>query len=163
MDKKQAVIIVSLLVLIVCTGVLASQAQSRFYVHTNEFTPTLINDSNSSEDSYFTTAKLTRSEENERYCQALKEIINDKSQSESAMKTASDQYAQHTIVINNELKIEEQLKADGFSDSICYIQDDTAKVIIQSKEKLDDEATKKVQQVVLNIAKIRDIVITNRE
>ncbi|MHC1682566.1 MAG: SpoIIIAH-like family protein [Clostridiaceae bacterium] len=173
MNKKQAVIIVSLLVLIVCAGVLATKVQSPLYLPTEDTTAKITDDNTTGSDaavdnqsdsnaSYFTEAKLSRNTQTDLTISNLKEMLNDKSLNSDSKKDVTDKLATLTLNANNQTKIEEELKLKGFKEVVCFIENSKAKVIVQSEEKLTEEQNKKIQSVVLNISQIRDVEITNQ-
>ena len=57
MNRKQAFIIATLLVLIVCAGILATKVNNPLYTDANELTQT---SSNTTKGDFFTESKLTR-------------------------------------------------------------------------------------------------------
>lgn len=163
MNKKQAVIIVSLLVLIVCAGVLATKVQSPLYLQT-ENTAATVDDAVKTVDgsAYFEEAKLTRNAENDMTIENYKVMISNKNLSDENKKNYNEKLSALVMNANNQVKIEEELKLKGFKEVICLIDNSKAKVVIQSEEKINDEESRKIQMVVLNISQIRDIEITNR-
>lgn len=169
MNKKQAVIIVSLLVLIVCAGVLATKVQSPLYLPTEDTTAKIDadqpanNDENvDSKESSFTEAKLSRNTQSDLTISNLKDMLNDKNLDGAGKKDVTDKLTALTINANNQTKIEEELKLKGFKDVVCFIENNKAKVVVESDEKLTEEQNKKIQSVVLNISQIRDVEITNQ-
>lgn len=169
MNKKQAVIIVSLLVLIVCAGVLATKVQSPLYLPTEDTTAQTTDNKNSTSDTnvdsksnYFTEAKLSRNTKSDIAISNLKEMLNDKTLNDESKKEVTDKLTTLTINANNQTKVEEELKLKGFKDVVCFIENNKAKIVVQSDEKLTEEQNKKIQSVILNISQIRDVEITNQ-
>ena len=58
-----------------------------------------------------------------------------------------------------ESRIEEQLQLGGLGDIFCYLDGNTAKVIVNSKTKLNENQTKEINSVVMEVANIRDVTI----
>lgn len=164
MNKKQAVIIASLLVLIVCAGVLATKVQSPLYLKT-ENTAATVDDRAETEDGseYFEEAKLTRNAENDMTIENYKVMISNKNLSDESKKNYNEKLSALVMNANNQVKIEEELKLKGFKGVLCFIDNNKAKVVIKSEEKINDEESRKIQMVVLNISQIRDIEITNKQ
>lgn len=168
MNKKQAVIIVSLLVLIICAGVLATNLNTSLYVNNQDSdigkdTISTNNSKTVKKSNYFAEAKLTRNASHDKTLETLKTIINDKNAPAENKKTASQKYTNIAVDGHNEIKIEEALKGNGFKDALCLIENGKAKVYVEANAKLNDEQCRKIQQVVLNISKIRDIDIKTKQ
>ncbi|EET88441.1 stage III sporulation protein AH [Clostridium carboxidivorans P7] len=95
MNKKQAVIIVALLALIVCAGVLATKLNNPLYVNGGDNSSgksTVSLNNNSSKDNkseFFEEAKITRDNKNAQTLQTLKTFIDDKNVSKDKKEDAS--------------------------------------------------------------------------
>jgi stage III sporulation protein AH len=169
MNKKQAVIIGTLLVLIVCAGVLATKLNSPLYVNggdsgkTNSTISFNSNDNKSSQSQFFDETKLTRDQKNATTLQTLKTLIDDKNVSKENRDEAAKQYTQLAMNTNYESKIEATLKGKGYQDVICSIEDNKARVIVKGKDKLTDKDTREIKNVVLGIAKIQEVEITTKQ
>lgn len=164
MNKKQGVIIVTLLVLIVCAGVLATKVNSPLVGLDDNIdgqsTISFNNDEKQkSNDEYFQETKLDRDQQDNETMQTLKQIIDDENILEEDKKTAVEKYTELTIASDNEQRIESILKGKGFEDVICFITDGKARVIIKSSEKLTDKQTRVIQDVVMSVAKLKDVEI----
>lgn len=162
MNKKQGIIIVSLLVLIVLAGVMATKLNSgnELYVG-NESGKSTISSNLSEKNSkteYFAEAKTSRDQANATSIQNYKNMIDDKNVSDASRKEAEKKYLELTDNCKNEQKIEMELKGKGYDDSICSIQGDTAKIILRTKELTDDQR-REIKDVVMNVAKISRVTI----
>lgn len=171
MNKKQAVIIVALLALIVCAGVFATKVNSPLYVNgednnsTGKSTVSFNNTdktSSSSKSQFFDEAKLSRDQKNSQTLQTLKSLIDDKNVTKENKDDASKKYTQLAMNINYESKIETTLKSKGYEDVVCSIEDNKATIIVKSKDKLTDKETREIKSVVVEIAKIQDIEIETK-
>lgn len=170
MNKKQAVIIGTLLVLIVCAGVLATKLNSPLYVNgadsgkTNSTISFNNSEKQNSQSKFFDETKLTRDQKNATTLQTLKTLIDDKNVSKENKDEAAKQYTQLAMNTNYESKIETTLKAKGYEDVICSIEDNNkARVIVKGKDKLTDKDTREIKNVVLGIAKIQEVEITTKQ
>lgn len=172
MNKKQAVIIVTLSVLIVCAGVLAMKVNGPLYVNDNDTgggKSTISfnnNEKSTTKSDYFAETKLTREQKSDQTLQQLKSIIDDKNVSKESKDNASKKYTEITIAADNEAKIESILKGKGFNDVVCFIQDDKARIIVKStdeSEKLNDKETRQIKDVVMSVAKIENVEIELRQ
>ena len=80
MNKKQGIIIVSLLVLIVIAGVLATRVQGPLYFPTDETASSEdVEKSSETGDEYFSQAKLNKTSQSEDTLKKLRTIIEDES------------------------------------------------------------------------------------
>ena len=140
MNKKQGIIIVSLLVLIVIAGVLATRVQGPLYFPTDETASSEdVEKSSESSDEYFSQAKLNKVSQSEDTLKNLRTIIEDESLPEDSRREAKDQYVSVNLNAQNETKIEEDLKGKGFEDAVVTIGNDKASVIVKSDKELTDE------------------------
>lgn len=169
MNKKQAVIIGTLLVLIVCAGVLATKLNSPLYVNgadsgkTNSTVSFNSSEKKNSQSQFFDETKLTRDQKNASTLQTLKTLIDDKNVSKENRDEAAKQYTQLAMNTNYESKIETTLKGKGYDDVICSIEDNKARVIVKGKDKLTDKDTREIKNVVMGIAKIQEVEIETKK
>lgn len=169
MNKKQAFIIATLLVLIVCAGILATKVNSPLYVNGNDLggqksTFSLNNNkTSSSATDFFVEQKSNREHANATTTANLKALIDDQNASKEQRDAASKKYMTVTMAFQNEQKIEASLKAKSFEEAVCTINDDKVSVIVKSKEKLTDKQVKQIQDVVMSITKIKDVEIDYRQ
>lgn len=174
MNKKQGVIIVTLLALIVCTGVLATKLNSPLYVNgvdegstisfnnTSKNTKKTENKENTKSD-FFAETKLTRDQKSAQTLQTLKSIIDDKNVPKENKEEATAKYTKLAMDSSYESKIESVLKSKGFDDVICSIEKDKARIIIKGKEKLTDKETRDIKNVVVSISNIQEVEIETKE
>jgi stage III sporulation protein AH len=166
MNKKQAVIIMTLLALIVCAGVLATKLNSPLYVNgssaakatTNSFN-TSVNQTTKATTDYFADTKLSRDQKDAQTLQTLKALVDDKNVSTQNRNDAAEKYTKIAMDSNYEDKIESTLKSKGFDSAVCSIEDTTARVIVKSTAALTDKQTRDIKNVVVGIAKINDVEI----
>ncbi|CDM68616.1 putative stage III sporulation protein [Clostridium bornimense] len=164
MNKKQGIIIVSLLVLIVIAGVLATRVQGPLYFPTDETASSEdVEKSSESGDEYFSQAKLNKTSQSEDTLKNLRTIIEDESLPEDSRREAKDQYVSVNLNAQNETKIEEDLKGKGFEDAVVTIGNDKASVIVKSDKELTDEQTRMIQKSIITIANIKDFEITYKQ
>ncbi|HHV32113.1 SpoIIIAH-like family protein [Caproiciproducens sp. LBM24188] len=87
-----------------------------------------------SADTYFTQAQLSRKQVRDSAVDMVEKIINDSNTGEAAKKEAVDKaaaIAQNSIQENN---IETLIKAKGFSDCLVFIQNGECSVVVKSKD-----------------------------
>lgn len=164
MNKKQGIIIVSLLVLIVLAGVMATKLNSGNDVFvagddsgksTNSFN---FIQKSSSKVEYFAEAKLSREHSNATAIQNYKNMMDDKNVTAESRKEAENQYLELTKNCKNEEKIEIDLKGKGFDDSLCSIEGDNAKIVIRAKE-ISEDQRREIKDLVMNVTKINKVNI----
>lgn len=169
MNKKQAVIITTLLALIVCMGLLATWLNNPLYVQEGGDKPAISfkNVGNKKKEvetgNYFAEAKLVRDNKHNSTLQNFKSIMEDKNISQEQRDKTADKYASLALAVSQENKIELTLQAKGYEDAVCLIGDNKVNVIVKSKEKLTDKQSKEIQSVVVNECKIKDVEIHTKE
>ena len=169
MNKKQAVIIGTLLALIVCAGVLATKLNNPLYVNgtdsgSKQSTVSFNNnDKKNNKSQFFDETKLTREQKSAETLQTLKTLIDDKNVSKENRDDAAKKYTDLAMNTNYESKIEATLKSKGYEDAICSIEDNKARVIVKGKDKLTDKDTREIKNVVMGISKIQEVEITTKQ
>jgi stage III sporulation protein AH len=168
MNKKQAVIIVALLALIVCAGVLATKLNNPLYVNggdngSGKSTVSFnSNDTKNNKSEFFEEAKLTRDHKNAETLQTLKTFIDDKNATKENVADASKKYTELAMNTNYESKIETTLKSKGYEDVICSIENNKVRLVVKIKDKLTDKDTRDMKNVVMQIAKIQEVEIETK-
>lgn len=176
MNKKQAVIIVTLLALIVCVGVVATKLNSpinyvngvdngsgksavSFNSSDNKSSQDKSTQAKSEQSQFFEEARLTRDQKNSETLQTLKSLIDDKNVSDQNRADAEKRYTALAMNTNYELKIENVLKSKGYEDVICSIEDNKARIIVKDKNKLGDKDARQIKDVVMSISNIQEVEI----
>ncbi|MFU0823806.1 SpoIIIAH-like family protein [Clostridium sp.] len=170
MNKKQGVIIVVLLALIVCAGVLATKLNADLdYVAGNDITngkdAISLNDSskNTSSSNYFEESQIIRDNDAAQALQNLKALIDDEHTSKEDRAELSKKYTNLALATTNQSQIETILKSKGYEDVLCYVQDNKVTVIVKSSKKLSESQQKQIQDVVMDVTQIRDVEIQLKE
>ncbi|AAK80045.1 stage III sporulation protein AH [Clostridium acetobutylicum] len=172
MNKKQAVIIVTLMVLIVCAGVLATRVRSPLYVNDTDFdsdtntnkSTVSTNDnskkSSSTKTDVFAQGRLEREQKDQREIQTLKNIIDDKNVSNDTKSSAQQKMMTLTDEDSKCNKVETMLKSKGFKDALCSITDSKVTVTVKcDSDKLTDNQLRDIKEVVTDVTKIRNIEV----
>lgn len=167
MNKKQGIIIVTLLALIVCVGILATKTNSTPYVSEDDSGlgksafSLKSNDTSKKTAStdFFTQARLSKVQESTKALQDLKTVMDNKNIAEVDRKNAANKYTVISTAGYYENKIETALKSSGFEDVICQVEEDGVRVIVKSKDKLTDKQTKEIKNTVLSISKSNQVTI----
>jgi stage III sporulation protein AH len=167
MNKKQSGIIVTLVVLIVFAGYLATKVNGPLYVNDGDFgkekSAISLKESKTS-STYFAEAKLSRDQENSRTLQTIKALIDDVNVPKEQKATAADQYLSISMATQNETDIELALKAQGFNEALCSIVDDKVQIIVKStKKELSKEELSKIQDAVMSKTKLEKIEVQVKE
>lgn len=169
MNKKQSGIIVTLVVLIVFAGYLATKVNGPLYVNDTNFNDeqsaiSLKQTKSTSTSTFFAEGKLSRDQETARTLQTIKSLMDDANTPKDQKATAADQYLSISIAAQNEADIELSLKAQGFEDSLCSIVDNKAEIFIKSDKKvLSKDQLRGIQQVVMSKAKLENIDVKVKE
>lgn len=174
MNRKQAVIIVALLVLIVCAGYLATKVQSPLYVSdsdladnssvtnnvTSNSSATNSTNKTSSNQDYFAEARLTRDKTTQDTVASLKEIIDDKNETDQNKQNAQQESMSIIVSEQNSMKVENMLKGKGYKDALCTINSSKVNVVVKcDAQKLTEAQQREIRDVVLSVTQIRNIEI----
>lgn len=84
------------------------------------------------EDDYFAQARIDRMNARDEAEQTLKNIMSGGDSTEEEKAVASEQAAAMTGLIESESKIETLVKAAGFEDCVCYLDGDTANIVVKT-------------------------------
>ena len=167
MNKKQSGIIVTLVVLIVFAGYLATKVNGPLYVNDGDFnsekSAISLNEKKSS-SKYFEEARLTRDQENARTLQTIKALIDDANTPKEQKDTAAEQYLNISMASQNEADIELALKSKGFEEALCSIVDDKVQILLKTEKKeLSQEELRSIQDVVMSKTKLENIEVKIKE
>ena len=167
MNKKQSGIIVTLVVLIVFAGYLATKVNGPLYVNDGDFNSeksAISLKENKSSSNYFVEAKLSRDQENARTLQTIKALIDDANTPEEQKATAAEQYLNISMASQNESDIELALKAQGFEEALCSIVEDKVQILVKTEKKeLSEEELRSIQDVVMSKTKLENIEVKIKE
>ena len=167
MNKRQSGIIVTLLVLIVFAGYLATKVNGPLYVNDGDFNSEKnaisLNEKKSS-STYFEEAILSRNQESARTLQVIKSLMDDVNTPKEQKATASEQYLNIAMTTQNETDIELALKAKGFDETLCSIVNDKVQVLVRTdKKELTSEEIRNIQNIVMSKTKLEKIEISIKE
>jgi stage III sporulation protein AH len=99
-------------------------------------------------DIYFSEAKLTRQKTRDEAVETLQVIMSNVEVDSEAKADLAVQAAAIASAIEAEGKVENLIKAKGFSECMVYLDEDRASVIVRADELLDNE-----------VAQIKDIIL----
>lgn len=167
MNKKQSGIIVTLVVLIVFAGFLATKVNGPLYVNDSDFNnekSAISLKDNKSSSNYFVEARLSRDQDNARTLQTIKALMDDANTPKEQKETASNQYLNIAMASQNEADIELALKAQGYEEALCSIVDDNVQVLVKTdKKELSKEELRSIQDVVMSKTKLEKIEVKIKE
>jgi hypothetical protein len=169
MNKKQAGIIVTLLALIVCAGILAARVNGPLDVSSeisssaSDTSARGVSKTTNGNSDYFASARLDRTNSDASLLASWKTIMEDKNIAQAQKENSDKLYTAKTTAIAKENEIEQVLKGKGFTDAICFIDDNNkARIIIKAKD-VSDQDRKKIKDVVSSVAKISNVEIETRQ
>lgn len=99
-------------------------------------------------DIYFSEAKLTRQKTRDEAVETLQVIMANVEVDSDARADLAVQAAAIASAIETEGRVENLIKAKGFSECMVYLDEDRASVIVRADELLDNE-----------VAQIKDIIL----
>lgn len=168
---KQAGIILTLLVGIICVGLLAHRVNSQL-TENGQYTAAVNEDKGKDKettkkdketaekvDDYFYELKSTKEQEDQKAVQTLRAIIADQNTSKEQKEKATDELTRKTTSSSNESRIELNIKSKGFAEAVCFIQDDSARVVVKKSGNLTEKETIEIQDIVKNVTQIYDVQI----
>jgi stage III sporulation protein AH len=161
MNKKQAFIIATLLVLIVCAGILATQVNNPLYVDGTEISQTDAKKGDATE--FFTEQRLNRENNNAKNIPTYKTLIDDPASAKETKETMKKKLNELTTNTENEQKIEQQLKGKGYEDSFCQIGEEKVTIYVKAKENLTEKQTKEIKNIVVGFTSIKDVEIARKQ
>ncbi|QAA32065.1 SpoIIIAH-like family protein [Clostridium manihotivorum] len=175
MNRKQAGIILTLLALIVCAGILAARVNGQVDDGTGSSLSSSLSftkDSDKDKDKdkqtsntkdYFYDSRNDREQQDSQTMQSLKSIIEDKNTSADQKTEAQKKLTALTMARDYETRIELSIKGKGFDDALCLIEGNKARVIVKSKDNVNEKQSIQIQDSVASVAKIKDIVIESKQ
>lgn len=169
MNKKQAGIILTLMALIICTGILATKVNGPIGdVGTTDLSALKdLKDTKQTKQTgkndYFTYARAEKEQSQTRAKQTLKTIMDDKNTSKENKDKATAEYTKLTTDQKHADSIELSLKGKGYEEAICIIENNQARVFVKSKEKLTQKQTSQIQEIIVSVSQIKDVIIESKE
>jgi stage III sporulation protein AH len=168
MSKKQGAIIVVLLALIISAGILATKLNNdSLYVgeqlNGDGQTISTSQTDTSTSSNFFAEQKILRDNTENSTLQTLQALIDDENVSAEQRDNTAQKYTELTLARNNESEVETILKAKGFQEILCLVEESKVSVIIKTAEKLTDQQLKQIQTVVYDVTKIMEVEVIEKE
>jgi len=107
----------------------------------------LVDSKEVSEGDFFTQARIDREAGRSRSIETFNALISNESADEQAKETAQQGVLQLARNTETETAIENLLRAKGFSDAVCYINNDMANVVVKT-DVLDSANAAKISEIV---------------
>ncbi|MGL4451496.1 MAG: SpoIIIAH-like family protein [Sarcina sp.] len=165
-NSKQAMIIITLMVLILGVGALAQNVNSR--LSDGDLALTMKEQGESVEkdkgaetksSDYFYETRSIREQEDDKAIQTLKAIIADENTSKDQKDSATEKLSEKTTNRDLESRIELNIKSKGYKDAICFLDGDKARVVVAQSDALKEEQVIEIQDIVKNVSKVYDVQI----
>lgn len=180
MTKKQFGLIFTLMLLIVCVGVLAMRLNDKGVLDPSDLGDALaqnFNDPNSTDvpvddiddeggesEALSTQSSLysMRSEKEQKDMKAiddLKKLKDDENTSQEQKDVITSEITQKTLNIDNENRVEMNIKNKGYEDALCFIEgNDKVRVVVKA-DNLSDKESGEIQEIVEDVTNISNIII----
>lgn len=105
-------------------------------------------------DAYFASARLARSKARDEAIATISAVLGDDALTEDDKKEASAKAMSITDAIEAESRIENLIKAKGFTDCMVYITEQSASVVVKSDGLTQDQATQ-IKNIVVSEGSIK--------
>jgi len=163
MDRKQAGILVSLLVLIVIVGVASWKLNGDLPQLNTPVGNLGVEQSEESTDD-FIRAQVERDTKAAANMQILENLINDENTPEEARASAIEQQTRMVEQLKKEQSLERELKAQGYTNVLCLVADDfnNVKVYVKAEEELSEEQVAEIRAIVVSQSNIREVEISRQ-
>lgn len=116
----------------------------------------LVNAKVVADDTYFAKAKLARTKSRDESIQTISTLLDSEKLTEVDKKQASDKALALTDIIETESKIENLIKAKGFTDCMVYIGENnqSANIVVKT-EGLDQNQATQIKNIIVTEGGIR--------
>ena len=168
MTKKQFGIIFTLMALIVCVGVIAARLNKTGLNDPTDFSQVLSQQGTDEENDkdketlgsqdYFYSLRSEKEQKDATTMQQLNELIADEQTSQEQKDLATNDLLEKTMLVDQEGRIEVNVKNEGFEDVLCSIEGSSVRVVVKADE-LTEADTASIQEIAENISGISDIII----
>ncbi len=104
----------------------------------------------STEDSYFTSAALSRQNARDEALEVLQSVVTSEDAEDTAKSDALEEISKIALAIQNEANIETLVSAKGFEDCIAVISGDSVSVIVKQADPLVASQVAQIYEIVYN-------------
>ena len=99
------------------------------------------------DNSFFVEYRTLRDQKRSENIEVLEGIVNSGDKDSESVKNAQNEMVYLVKLSENELNIENQIKAKGFSDCIVFLHDDYANVVVDASE-ISPQQAAQIQDIV---------------
>lgn len=146
--KKKQLVIAALAIVIGTAGYLNAKKDDSDYTETGKYLgeAQLVTSSEVQQD-FFAQARIDREAGRSRSIETFNSIIENESADEAAKASAEQGVLELAQNTETETAIENLLRAKGFEDAVCYINNGLANVVVKT-EVLDSANVAKISEIV---------------
>lgn len=113
----------------------------------------LVTSKSIADETYFAMAKLARTKSRDEVIDTISTILSDEKLTDEDKKAVSAKAITVTDIIETESRIENLIKAKGFSECVVYITDKAANVVVKS-DGLDQDKATQIKNIIVSEGKI---------
>lgn len=99
---------------------------------------------------YFAKARMERTASRDKAAETLQNIIGGGDSSPEEQEAASEEAAAMTGLIEKESKVENLIKAAGFSDCVVYLDGENANIVVQTADGLIQTEAAQIKDILLS-------------
>ncbi|WP_300384392.1 SpoIIIAH-like family protein [Clostridium sp.] len=163
MSKKQFGIIFTLMALIAFVGVLASKLNSSGLNDPTDLGQLFTQGAEDERETlgtqdFFYNIRSEKVQKNATTMEQLNKIISDTNTSQEEKALANNELIEKTMLIDQEGRIEINVKNKGFEDVLCSIEDNKVRIVLTANE-LTEADSSTIQEIAENVAGISDVII----
>ena len=103
-----------------------------------------------SADDYFAQARIDRTTSRDKAVETLRTIISGGDTSPEEQQAASEAAAEMTSLIEKESKVENLIKAAGFTDCVVYLDGENANIVVKTDEGLIQTEAAQIKDILLS-------------
>lgn len=110
----------------------------------------LVQAEEESSDDYFAKARMDRTASRDKAVETLQTIIGGGDSTPEEQEAAAEEAAAMTGLIEKESKVENLIKAAGFSDCVVYLDGENANIVVQTEEGLIQTEAAQIKDILLS-------------
>ncbi len=110
----------------------------------------LVSAEEDSGEDYFAQARLDRTASRDKAAQTLQTIISGGDSTPEEQQAAAEDAAVMTGLIEKESKVENLIKAAGFSDCVVYLDGENANIVVKSEDGLIQTEAAQIKDILLS-------------
>ena len=103
-----------------------------------------------STDDYFAQARIDRTTSRDKAVETLRTIIGGGDSSPEEQEAAAEEAAAMTSLIEKESKVENLIKAAGFTDCVVYLDGQNANIVVKTDEGLIQTEAAQIKDILLS-------------